>query len=453
VILSLDPTWTHPESGKRPTLQGLGYQLERAEARARRGLDGDLRGRTPRYADGYCDNEDPWYDGRDHEHTIVDSPRSGTRLSYAQVRAVATSRFWEVPLEDVSATVVYANQTPAEDATFTPLPPPKGISPTLLPFFHGCLEASMDPDQRLGLLPRGLCLRSARLRRFPSATCRDMLVLRVGTAETPGGPRPTLEGLVSWCESLRAAPAFTGPDYVFIRFRLGTNFAPPSYAERLVHKLGQGDLTALPWSGDAQDVVLFNSRAVIIRKASDHVEGTAGSLLDRELMLYAAFLNETACRFSQRITEALVGGPESSTPHQVTFGAEVLSRASGLREDFLAFQTRYYQFDTTGRPYSRRLFERLLESLSFSEHYAEVQSELDRLHQIEQREAENRQASSDRWFEGLLFFIGLAGVVQTVIGLKTMEDGHFTSWVLWVWILGLSGLLAILYLWVRRNRS
>jgi hypothetical protein len=36
---------------------------------------------------GYA-NSDPWYDGRAHGFTIVDSPRSGTLLTAAEIEAV-----------------------------------------------------------------------------------------------------------------------------------------------------------------------------------------------------------------------------------------------------------------------------------------------------------------------------------------------------------------------------
>jgi hypothetical protein len=39
---------------------------------------------TPRYPE-ISPSPDPWYDGRGHNYTIVDSPRSGTLLRYQQI--------------------------------------------------------------------------------------------------------------------------------------------------------------------------------------------------------------------------------------------------------------------------------------------------------------------------------------------------------------------------------
>jgi hypothetical protein len=58
-------------------LLGLGALLDAAETAARAGT-GRERSGPPR--PGY-DNSDPWYDGRAHHDTIVDSPRDGTVLS------------------------------------------------------------------------------------------------------------------------------------------------------------------------------------------------------------------------------------------------------------------------------------------------------------------------------------------------------------------------------------
>ncbi|MES2644210.1 MAG: hypothetical protein V4850_32290 [Myxococcota bacterium] len=104
VVLSLDPLWD--DAGAKPSLLGLGFALEREERKHREAQGRDERIPIPRYADGSCDNDDPWYDGRAHGHTIVDAPREGTRLPYSKVREIACSPFWEPPIHDVRITVV-----------------------------------------------------------------------------------------------------------------------------------------------------------------------------------------------------------------------------------------------------------------------------------------------------------------------------------------------------------
>jgi serine/threonine protein kinase len=76
------------------SLRGLAALLDRAESDRRR----DLYGADDRLVDpvtgsakaprtGY-DNSDPWYDGRAHGFTIVDSPHSGTLLTADEIEAV-----------------------------------------------------------------------------------------------------------------------------------------------------------------------------------------------------------------------------------------------------------------------------------------------------------------------------------------------------------------------------
>ncbi len=85
VIISVDPD-------SRYSLLGLGYLLEKAESKKRKELNLLRRG-APRYEAEYCDNDDPWYDGRGHSYTIVDSPRDGTVLSYAEIIGVVSSLY------------------------------------------------------------------------------------------------------------------------------------------------------------------------------------------------------------------------------------------------------------------------------------------------------------------------------------------------------------------------
>ncbi len=58
------------------SLRGLGYFLEKHEASIRK----DRKG-LPRWGDeNYSDNNDPWYDGRNHQYCLVETPKSGTGI-------------------------------------------------------------------------------------------------------------------------------------------------------------------------------------------------------------------------------------------------------------------------------------------------------------------------------------------------------------------------------------
>jgi hypothetical protein len=80
--------------GSGATLRGLGERLDRAEAARRAAAFGvddrvvDPATGEPKSPRSGYDNADPWYDGRAHGHTIVDSPRSGTLLTADEVEAI-----------------------------------------------------------------------------------------------------------------------------------------------------------------------------------------------------------------------------------------------------------------------------------------------------------------------------------------------------------------------------
>lgn len=85
------------------TLKGLGLYLERMEQeeRKRQGMEDED---VPRYqavdpdgtvhVDPLFEGSDPWYDGRGHNFTIVDTPRSGSLLSLEEVYQAVVNAGW-----------------------------------------------------------------------------------------------------------------------------------------------------------------------------------------------------------------------------------------------------------------------------------------------------------------------------------------------------------------------
>jgi len=86
-ILSVTP-------GSQASLRGLGQELDKAEELARikkhkfddRKVD-PVTGKMTEFRAGY-NNADPWYDGRSHSFTIIDSPRRGTVLSADEIEQI-----------------------------------------------------------------------------------------------------------------------------------------------------------------------------------------------------------------------------------------------------------------------------------------------------------------------------------------------------------------------------
>ena len=104
-IISVDPVADGP--GGRACLAGLGVSLEVEEERRRGGFDSAAnatrRGATRfEFAPGVAD---PWYDGRGHGFTIVDSPREGTMLDESDILRIVTARFWEPEVTPCEQTI------------------------------------------------------------------------------------------------------------------------------------------------------------------------------------------------------------------------------------------------------------------------------------------------------------------------------------------------------------
>jgi hypothetical protein len=105
-VISIDPA---PDaeaetSGSSATLEGLGASLECAEQARRQSLDDASRSRHgfSRFPE-FPDIRDPWYDGRGHHYTIVDSPEDGSVLTAAEVTAILKSEFWDPLCQSATA--------------------------------------------------------------------------------------------------------------------------------------------------------------------------------------------------------------------------------------------------------------------------------------------------------------------------------------------------------------
>ncbi len=141
VFITLDPTWH--DHGKAPTLRGLGRALEREEHRWRdkRGPGGDERTGPPRFVDDCCRHDDPWYDGRGHDYTVVDVPRgNGTWIPYERVWQLATHpEQWRRQVSG-RLTILRTQVNPTTGDS-----PSKGSAPQeLSPHFSGVLRRFFD---------------------------------------------------------------------------------------------------------------------------------------------------------------------------------------------------------------------------------------------------------------------------------------------------------------------
>jgi hypothetical protein len=390
----------------------------------------------PRYGGGYCDNPDPWYDGRGHEWTIVDSPLVGTTLPYDEITALATGgEFWKVPLASGSLYLVWTEaDSEASMADGTPEPPESGLrrfagmSETLAALYRESREegpfAASPPATPAAL---GFQV-TARVRRFPEGTCRPLRIVEIAS-----GPGSSLEDLV---RHRREILGERSPDFSLARVRPGLHFSAPERVDRLLHELGGSALQPLGGLCHAGERVLFNGRSLVACASAGAPKESGGPDPDLEILLYAAFLYQTLLHFSERLSDLVAPGQNRLVP----------GSTQRLREDFLRFQARYYQLEVSRDAHARALFGETAAALGLAGLFGKVRSELDRLAEIEERVAAERQQRAEGLIQGALFVLALSGLLQTIVAFWAWEEVGW--WVLW-WVVPTVGAFLGLLIWAR----
>jgi hypothetical protein len=451
VILSLDPTWKDP-SGRPPTLRGLGFRLEQAEAAARARDPSLDRGMPPRHTDGSCDNADPWYDGRGHGHTIVDAPRAGSVLPFADVCKLATSRFWEVQLREAEVFIAipldgmagsHSGATPAscDEATRA-----------LRRWFADSFTTPATACEPM-LPPPGMTVDGDELRTLPDPNCPPFRVLRLRKSPSVA---PTLDALVRWLEARNREA--TGRIYTVTRVHFEQGVAALDDPSRLLTRLCAASGTLRE---EDRDVVLYNGRAIAFSERGVAAGSGERANLLLELMLYAAFQAETLQGYTARIVDALEpSGGESS---------------EALRRQFLRFHAQYVHQDVVFDEDAREVYAGLREALGLAEQHAKAIGDLDRLAEIERtaageraeaarraakeeieqataraetlrRDEEARTAARQRATDVLLSLVGLTGIIQAFEGLDGLSPGRLAASV------GVLAVLAVVYLFIASDR-
>ncbi len=442
VVLSLDPAWRDAHD-RRPSLRGLGPALERAEAAARRQLHKGRDNRTaePRYSDGSTDNDDPWYDGRAHEWTIVDAPREGTVLPYQEVVRIATEEaYWEAPLHAGELVFVWPRPSSSVTGDSRPVPRPPTMSETLSPLYKEICEVDHMPIRRSEipdelLTPEGVTI-TRRLRRFPGGTAPEMEIVTF-----VAGCGTTFEALmraaVALLEREGGAPGYRYANIEVVPYAMKSAAILPPLAA-----LGFDVTTALSLGGQS---VFLDGRSLLTLGAGDRspisVAG-GGSRVDLEVLLYIAFLNEALGAYSERIGEAV---PEHGQP---LAGVDT----HVLREDVLRFQARHYQLEVSNTARSRRIFAGLAEATRLEDHYQEVLSELDRLSDLEHQVVDARTTRAERVLTLVLYALAAVGVYQTVIAFATLPNDVLQAPLFWFIVGVVAAILIVCYKWIERIR-
>jgi hypothetical protein len=426
VVLSLDPMFS--VDGRRPSLRGLGFRLERAESTARRASGMEVRRGMPRYGGGYCDNPDPWYDGRGHEWTIVDSPLVGTALPYEEIVALATGgEFWKVPLASGSLYLAWTEGEASQAAA--PGPPEAGLrtfagmSGTLEAFYR---ESSQEKTPASASTPADPGFRIQQwVRRFPEGTCPPLRIVEIA-----GEPGSSLEDLVRHRREILGGQI---PDFSLAHVRPGLHFSAPELIDRLLDELGGGGgLRPLGGLSPAEERVLFNGRSLVTFAPGDVPTGGEPDP-DLEVLLYGAFLYQTLLHFSERLSDLVPPGESRLIP----------GSTQRLRADFLRFEARYYQLEVSRASRTRALFGEIASALGLAGLFVKVRSELDRLGEIEERVAAERQRRAEGIVQFALFVLAISGLLQTIVAFLDYNAGWEVMW----WVVPIVGAFLVLFFW------
>jgi hypothetical protein len=435
VILSVDAAWTDPD-GRRPSLRGLGERLEELEhAEREREPGGDTRGRTPRY-EGVT-NDDPWYDGRGHDYTIVDSPRRGTALPLNTILNVARSeRFWETPIEGATLVVVERGGTRTGADAGKPVSPPDGVVEPLRAWFT---DSRTQPG---GTVEMGGFIGEVEYRTFPEDTCWPAVIT---TWRPPPHTRISLQELAKFVESLRRSDASgkSAPPCVMLAYR-----RPEGVSEDLLRTLEArvvgSQLEPLP----GRPNVHIGVTGLAVRIAPRTSEPWRALC---ECFIYTSFLADTLTVYSDRIVRAL-GHSLEQTRASGAAATQASAESSAIRvqEKYIRFQARYYQLDVSHDPIVEDVFTRIFESRRLRDYHAEVSVELQRLADYETQRAQER-------LNRMVTALSLTGVAQTCMAfvqLDLYKDFHDPSMARsWLSLLLVVAPLVVTLVYLRRVTS
>jgi hypothetical protein len=370
----------------RGSLRGLALQLEDLECRARRPhgrREEDVRPGPPRWNDGSCDNTDPWYDGRQHAHTLVETPRAGTLLPYARIlETLRSGEFWHMPV--VSGRVVRLwrvdgppspHTEPPTDTLWTAsvrlngaeLDAPSRLVPVTLGAVRFDAEVLDVVDVRLeALVARPAGPGTPRSAELPCATFAG-LTLRHGWADWP-----RVERLLARC------PGLSGEHEVDLQ------------PDELLHVGAQGVAIAQSHPQQGGDALVAAERTFLrATRARTNLDALRGELSRLARTDAAALDPHVAAAWLDAATECLTDTLDLAAARRGQ-----AQRLAPLLSDFLRL-------------------DRLTDDVR------ELRSRLD---QNLDRRADAIEEQNAKLLNGVLYLIGCAGVYQTVIAFATWND-------------------------------
>ena len=421
-------------------LRRLGYLLEQEETEVRRGRM--ERGGLPRFESVYCDNQDPWYDGRNHHYTMVDSPRCGTELSYQQIKEIIKSRFHGIQLREGKANnLTFYFFYEIDDETNT--------SSELISVLDGCGFVESKPLE--GLDTAFQFVRNAKLRRLDvfgdqnefsakvwasEITRHAILELEArdfyATTSRPPGQRLILEELNDRIDELQEIALqlsdnlknilplkndiWGNESYRLIKLcQPNLKFRNPARVKLVLERMLNSDLdieqiSRLMTSNPRSEDIIRTSKALCVLGDEDVAAPSDIREYRESCMLYALFLKTGYRNFSQRvgsIVDGLVSQKDKKPSEK-----ESRRRLSLLQEDYSVFLGRY-EFSEGEINLNRKVqafFRKALKEMMFEEQKKETRHEMQTTYELAAARERRAFESQNKTLQTILIWVGVLAI-------------------------------------------
>ena len=375
---------------ERVCLRGLGRFLEEAESEERKDKN-KVRLGPPRWPG--VDNNDPWYDGRDKNYTICDTPREGTVLDPNRiVKLVRATERWvnlSPPVSELRIDLFFEEkEKPQRSLAGGPLPDWGAWSIFSIEtqrwrgLLREKLQASLEPDVERDSVV-GLVSEAGKIRLDAHPEIRWM---QLHLQKSPNGQIQSLSAIRDRVTKLASGNVYS----VWSWNASEATMADPQF-KRELEAAGLGNNGASSnWIGNGRTISRFARELGLASK--DLAEHQRLSLI----MLYVASMETTLTRFEQCV------------------GEHDLKQATALQKQFLMFQSTCYQVAVVTDPRLESLLDSVRRRLGIDRYYAEVEREISNLVMLRQNEIADRQW----WALAVLSAFGsiqTADVVQKVV--------------------------------------
>jgi len=439
-------------------LRRLGYLLENEEAKTR----GDelKRGGPPRFEEGYCDNQDPWYDGRNHHYTMVESPRCGTELSYKQIKKTIKSRFHGIQLEpDKVDNLVFYFFYEIDDET--------NSSSKLIAILDRLGFSESKPLEDLETAFQ--FVRDAKLRRLDvfkdqeefsakvwvsEITRHGILELEAcdfyATTSRPTGPPLILEELNNRIDELQESALqladklgdilplkndiWGNESYRLIKMcQPNLKFRNPARVKLVFERMLNSDLdkeqiSRLMSGNSGSEDIIRTSKALCVLGDEDITTPVEIREYRESCILYALFLKTGYRNFSQRvgtIVDDLVSQKENKPSEN-----ESRRRLSLLQEDYSVFLGRY-EFSEGEINLNRKVqafFRKALKEMAFDEQKKETRHEMQTTYELAAAQERRAFEKQNKTLQTILIWVGVLAIGDFLYDwLKTSGNSTFSN--------------------------